>query len=181
MNLTFKIFGIDPGTNTGISIYELDENFNILSLETVNVDLNIFVDNDSNGLLKDADRYLALHNLLDDLLTIHKPKAIAIESAFIKKSFMGAGMKVAGYVAIVMLAIKKFDKDIVICKLAPKSVKKFMGDGDANKDKMKEMLGDEVVDLVDMSLQTEHTIDAISIGLILIKIIKTSPYILKSV
>ena len=94
---------------------------------------------------------------------------------------MGAGMKVAGYVAIVMLAIKKFDKDIVICKLAPKSVKKFMGDGDANKDKMKEMLGDEVVDLVDMSLQTEHTIDAISIGLNLIKIIKTSPYILKSV
>lgn len=181
MNHTFKVIGIDPGTNTGMAIFEVDSEFSIVNVTTVNCNLNTYINDTMSGLIKDADRYLALHDLVNEVLEEHNPVAIAIESAFINSRFMGAGMKVAGYVAVVMLSIKKFNKDIVICKLAPKSIKKFMGDGTADKDKMKLMLGDEVINHIDITKETEHTIDALSIGLNLITLLKESPYILKGV
>ena len=52
--------GVDPGTNTGVSIYEVDCDLNIVSVETYTIDLNMYVDQDSNQHVKDSDRYLAL-------------------------------------------------------------------------------------------------------------------------
>ena len=40
MNHTFNIIGIDPGTNTGIAVYTIDTNFNILNIDTYTILLN---------------------------------------------------------------------------------------------------------------------------------------------
>ena len=43
MNHTFNIIGIDPGTNTGIAVYTIDTNFNILNIDTYTILLNNYV------------------------------------------------------------------------------------------------------------------------------------------
>lgn len=178
--------GVDPGTNTGVSIYEVDCDLNIVSVETHTIDLNMFVDQDSNQHVKDADRYLALGNLISELLEKYNPVGAAVESSFINVKFQSSGMKVAAYISVVLYALKRHNKDILICKLAPKQIKKFMGDATANKDTMKSLLsdklvfmvGEEVAKLVNAQNLTEHTIDAIAIGYNFLEVIRKAPYLL---
>ena len=47
MNHTFNIIGIDPGTNTGIAVYTIDTNFNILNIDTYTILLNNYVNDDN--------------------------------------------------------------------------------------------------------------------------------------
>lgn len=177
----FHILGIDPGTNTGVAVFEVNKQLEIISIKTYDINLNKYVDDESNGLTKDVDRYLALYDLITEIISKYKPKVVAIESAFINTKFKGSGLKLAGYVSVVMTAIKRQDKNIVLCKLAPKSIKKFMGDATANKDKMLAMLGEELSNFIDVTVMTEHTIDATSIGSKLLDVIRESPHILKSI
>ena len=179
MNHTFNIIGIDPGTNTGIAVYTIDTNFNILNIDTYTILLNNYVNEDNTVLGKDSERYLVLGNLIEELLEKYNPIAIALESAFINKKFMGSGMKVMGYISVILYVIKKFNPNILLCKLAPKSVKKKAGDATANKDKMKELVNETILQYIDIEKESEHSIDAISIGYSLLNLIKNSPYLLK--
>lgn len=177
----FNLIGIDPGTNTGISVFEVNTQLELVNIKTFDINLNKYADENSNGLTKDVDRYLALFDLVTEVVTTYKPRAVAIESAFINNKFKGSGLKLAGYVSVVITAIKKQDKNIILCKLAPKSVKKFMGDATANKDKMLAMLGNELSNFIDVTTMSEHTIDATSIGSKLLDVIRDSPHILKGI
>lgn len=181
------IFGIDPGTNTGVSVFELDVDLNVISVETHTLNLNLYADPDSNQLTKDADRYLALGDLISELADKFKPVAAAIESSFIHERFKSSGMKVAAYISVVIYALKKFDKNLVICKLSPKQVKKFMGDATADKDEMRNLLtekislllGEDVAKLINIDNLTEHSIDALAIGNNLIEVLRKAPYLVK--
>ena len=48
-----------------------------------------------------------------------------------------------------------------------------------NKDKMKELVNETILQYIDIEKESEHSIDAISIGYSLLNLIKSSPYLLK--
>ena len=191
MNLTynddiFYIIGVDPGTKTGVAVYGIDKDFNIKSITPYTIYLDSYVDTESNSFTKDADRYLALGNLITELMEKYNPVGLSIESSFINKKFMGSGMKVATYISVVIFAAKKYNKDLLVVKLAPKQVKKWMGDATADKDAMKEfvvklfrdMFKEDISHILTFENLTEHSIDAMAIGHNFLEIIRNAPYLI---
>ena len=55
-----RILGIDPGTNTGLSIIELTEDLEIVKIDTFTLDLNNYILDTLSNFEKEADRLIAL-------------------------------------------------------------------------------------------------------------------------
>lgn len=182
MNHTSNInmLGIDPGTNTGIAVYELTNELEIIKINTFTFDLNKYIDLDLPNIEKEADRLIALESLLNNILKEYNPSIVALENAFFNKKFPLSGLKLSSFIGVITMTIRKHNNNIKIYKLQPKYIKKCISTGTALKDDMTEAVRENelIKKFVNVDNETEHSIDAVAIAYALLEITKNHPYVL---
>lgn len=180
---TIKIIGIDPGNNTGISIYTLSlPDFKIINIDSRLYQLDTFINPiDSIFYNKMMMRCQILYNIVTSLLKEYDPVAIAYESAFLNAKYANAVIQLTQYTSTIEQAIFNYNTFIRIFKYPPKWIKKYVGaGGTADKDDMLINLS-TLPELQNLQLPinlSEHEIDAISIGYVLYKDILLQHWIL---
>jgi len=176
----FYIIGIDPGNNTGISIFELSSiDMSILSISTYTVILNNMI----VGMDILLERNLALNKICSCLYDMYIPKAVAVEAAFLNSRFPKAVMQLSQYTSTIDQAFYNKDNFIKILRYPPKYIKKCIGGGgNADKDGMLRAVKNipELLNNVNLDRLTEHEIDALAIGYVSITELRRSPHILMS-
>jgi Holliday junction resolvasome RuvABC endonuclease subunit len=179
----YKIIGIDPGGNTGISIMTIDDEFNIKDIEPLTLKLDDYTKS-TNSETRSVDRLIALDSVITDILESHDPIAVGMEIAFINKRFPLSGLSLSKYTAVLDVAIRKALPRTVVFRLAPKLIKSEVGaGGKAIKDDMYEnLLSISEVSryILDNEQCDEHNIDATAICYVILKLLKQDPTVLLS-
>lgn len=182
---TFKIIGIDPGTNTGVSIYTLAlPNFEIINIETrLYILKNLVLDPDPTDIYRNHmyERVKLLYDIVQGLIEEERPLAVAYEAAFMNSKFATAVIQLTQYTSTIERAIRDVDSSIKILKYPPKWIKKYVGaGGTAAKDDMLSNLQSIPVinNLLPLNKLSEHEIDATSIAYVLYNDILVQPWIL---
>lgn len=172
---SYNIIGIDPGGHTGLSIMSIDDEFNILSITPLTLNLDDYTHNEK-GLSKSVDRLVALDGLITDILTTYDPIAIGMEVAFVNNRFPMSGLSLAKYTAILDVAIRKYVPESIVFRLAPKLIKSAVGaGGKAVKDDMYEnLLSIQEVSnfILDNPSCDEHNVDATAIAYVVLDSIR---------
>lgn len=169
------IIGIDPGTNyCGVAIFKLNNNIEIENLNTILIDLT----KESNSSL--FNRLNVLYNRLVYIFNLYIPIYLAVEAGYINR-FRPAAY---GPIAKAIYTIEKAYYDVTmlynITEYPPSIVKNIISNnGLANKDDIEEA----VYNIPDVEpfltgYESEHEIDAISIGYTKIIEIRKYPEIL---
>lgn len=182
---TFNIIGIDPGTNTGVSVYTIS----LPNYEIVNIDTRLYLlknlvpdeDEYSNFYNKLYERTMLLSSIVNGLILEYNPLAIAYEAAFMNTKFANAVIQLTQYTSCIENTIRNTDPSIRIFKYPPKYIKKYVGaGGEANKDDMLTNLSriDIISNKLPLVALSEHEIDATSIAYILYRDIVNQPWIL---
>jgi len=176
----FYIIGIDPGSNTGVAIFELSSiDMSILSISTHTVILNNMI----NGTDVLLERNIVLSKICSYLYDTYIPKAVAVEAAFLNSRFPKAVMQLSQYTTTIDQTFYNKDNFIKILRYPPKYVKKYIGGG-GNADKDGMLLATrnipELLNNIDLNRLTEHEIDAIAIGYVSITELRRYPHILMS-
>lgn len=172
----FTIFGIDPGSrNIGVSIFFINpHDLSIARVIPVQICLDKYNNyNFQNSLLH--IRLLSLAKEINRLLKAFNPVAIGIESCFINPGRLGAVIPLASALSVISTSIILHDSNIKLIEYTPSIIKKTIGaDPHANKDPIMEALEriEEINDIINLDLLTEHTIDGIAIGCTLLKEIR---------
>lgn len=183
MSSLYKIVGIDPGGNTGLSVMTIDDEFNIKDIEPYTLKLDDYTTHEK-GNAKSTDRLIALDSILTDILETHSPIAVGMEIAFVNKRFPLSGLSLARYTAILDVVIRKTLPNSIVFRLPPKLIKSAVGaGGKAIKDDMYENLLSitEVSKyILDNNDCDEHNIDATAIAYVALKEIRRDPSILYS-
>lgn len=180
MDNTFNIMSIDPGSRiAGLCIYTLKPNdedsiFDIVEIKTFNMNVDI---EKTTGIHENIlDRSIRLAMMVRTIYSIYKPAIVAMESAFINMSRMGAVIPLAKSIHSIETAIYKLDKDVKIISIPPGVIKKVFNSSQIGKDAVKKALMDKpklLGKVVDKNI-TEHEIDAIAIGYTLMEYLKGS-------
>lgn len=174
---TINILAIDPGGNTGVSIYTIDViTIEIINIETFFIDLDYY-DKD-NGYEKLKNKLLGLGNSIRHLIDTYNPHILAIEDTFVNYRFPKSAIYLSQYIATIELTVMKYNKFIKIFKYPPKFIKYYIGaKGNADKDMMltRVALIPEITKFIDPHLVTEHEIDSLAIGYITINFIRQDP------
>ncbi|MCF7806744.1 MAG: crossover junction endodeoxyribonuclease RuvC [Simkaniaceae bacterium] len=123
------ILGIDPGTR--ITGYGVIEQF---SQKMTALDYgNIYAKSDRLETC-----YLIIFNRIEELISLHKPDAISVETQFVYKNVQSS-MKLSMARAIVMLAAAK--NNILLYEYAPRKAKMAVtGNGSASKHQIQKMI-----------------------------------------
>jgi len=160
------IIAIDPGSNTGVTIFKVDKQYKILKIENKIFKLN------KNKLTYSKDiilnRLLYLTDICNKLYDDYKPEHLFLEAAFMNVRFPKAVMQLSQYIAVIQMSFINKNKNINIKTYPPKYVKKFIGaGGNAKKEDMTKAVSKikELKKLLSEDL-TEHEIDSIAIGYI---------------
>lgn len=177
-----RILGIDPGTNTGLSIIEATENLEIISINTYTIDLNNYIIDTLSNLEKEADRLIALESSLKEILEVYNPDIIGMENAFFNKKFPLSGLKLSSFLGVIMMTVRKHNKKTKIYKLQPKYIKSVVATGEAFKDDMLKAVSEnkELSPYLDLTNETEHSIDAVAISYSVMKLLEKYPYVLNN-
>lgn len=152
------LLGIDPGTNLGLSIIELDSMFNILSIKTITY------------IQKEPIMFKRLYNLsyyIHKILEAYQPVLVGMEAAFMHAKYPKAVIVLTEYITTIETTIRNFNSFTKIYKYPPKFVKSmFTSSGIANKEDMLYSLNNilEIRDKIDLSNVTEHEVDATAIA-----------------
>lgn len=176
------ILGIDPGTNTGISIIEATEDLEIVKISTYTFDLNNYIVDSLSNMEKEADRLIALEECLVEILNLYNPDIIGMENAFFNKKFPLSGLKLSSFLGVIIMTVRKHNKKVKIYKLQPKYIKSIVSTGNAYKDDMK-LAVDNNIELskhLDLDKETEHSIDAVAISYSVMKLLEKYPYVLSN-
>ena len=180
MEDSIKIIAIDPGGNTGVSIYTVGvPSLTIISVETFFIDLTYY-DKD-NGYERLKNKLLGLENTIINLIEHYQPHILAIEDTFVNTRFPKSAIYLSQYIATIELAVMRHNRMIKIFKYAPKLIKKCMaGKGNADKDEM--TLGvannEELNKLLNPYMLTEHEVDSVSIGYLALTHLRNDPLML---
>ncbi len=179
----YKIIGIDPGGNTGISVMTVDDEFKIKDIEPYTLKLDDYAVHDK-GNAKSTDRLVALDSLLTEILETETPIAMGMEIAFVNKRFPMSGLSLARYTAILDVVIRKTLPNSIVFRLPPKLIKSAVGAGGAAiKDDMYENLL-SITEISKFILSNkdcdEHNVDATAIAYVVLKEIRKDPTILFS-
>ena len=176
----FNIVGIDPGNNLGISIYTINSSdLTIVSISTKYYNLDSFVDSNDDNRFLFRLQYLA--NIINNICVDYNPIMVGVEAAFMNIRFPKAVMQLSQYIAIIEHTIYNYNNRIKLFRYAPKYIKKFIGaGGDADKNDMSATLGGdmELLSVLPVRNYTEHELDAIAIGKVLLIEIREYPYLL---
>lgn len=176
MKNTFKIMAIDPGSNMlGVAIYELDEDLEIVNIETVSI--NIKVHQLEIVFLDPLMQRLAyLRKYLKSILEEHEPTLVTIESGFINSKRPAAVIPLTHAMSTLLNTIIDFDPLIKIFRVSPSVIKINVGASfKADKDEVTEMVGriPEIKKHIDVRSLTEHEVDGIAINYTCLKTIRT--------
>lgn len=176
------ILGIDPGTNTGISIMEITESLEIVKIDTFSINLSNYIIDTLSNFEKEADRLIALEESLKEILEKYNPQLIGMENAFFNKKFPLSGLKLSSFLGVIMMTVRKHNKQTKIYKLQPKYIKSVVSTGNAYKDDMLEAVRDniELGKHLDIDKETEHSIDAVAISYSVKKLLEKYPYVLNN-
>ncbi len=178
-----NIVAIDPGSNTGVSVYSLDPNtLTILNVETFlfTLDNYIVVDDKEDRML---EKLLMLNSICEWLSTTYQPVALMAEAAFLNVRFPKAVMHLSQYIATIELSFKRLNPRLKIFRYPPKYIKKVVGaTGSADKDLMTKTVNSisEITNFVNPLVVSEHEVDALAIGYVGIGELKTYPHLLYS-
>jgi crossover junction endodeoxyribonuclease RuvC len=152
--ISYKILGIDPGTNfLGYAIIEtIKDPPKVLVLDIIN-------------LTKYKDQHIKLMHILQEikiLIEIHKPRQMAIEAPFYGKNVqsmlkLGRAQGVAIATALNMgLSIEEY---------SPKKIKQAItGNGNASKEQVAQMLK-HLVDMNDLAYDKLDSTDALAVAI----------------
>lgn len=177
---TFNILSIDPGNNIGLSILTIDINtLEILDIISITYVLSDYIDDES--IFKLTDKCLMLNNILLSNLNYFNPLVVVYEEAFMNSRFPKSIIQLSQYINTINLTVKNFNSWIKIFSYPPKYIKKFIGaGGSAEKDDMKKALLQipEIFTKINLNTLTEHSIDSIAIGYIVLKEIRQQQYLL---
>jgi Holliday junction resolvasome RuvABC endonuclease subunit len=177
----FNIIGIDPGNNLGVAIYSIDcENNKIVKINTFKKVLDNLNDINSD---KTIFRLTNLQKVIREIILEYKPVMVGIETAFLNKKYPLAVIQLSQYTAIIEMTILAINPFIKIGKFAPKKIKMFSGSATANKDDMLELINGivELQPYLNTTNLSEHEIDAVAIGYIVLNQIRENPLILLTI
>lgn len=182
MEDTFNIVGIDPGKNTGVSIYKIAlPSYKIVSIHTMLYELDKFDPIDSTKEDAMFSRLSILEKAITAILLEYKPLAVAWEAAFMNTRFATAVIQLTRYTSTIDRTIRCFDPMIKIYNYPPKWIKKYVGaGGTADKhDMLSNLLKIGVIaSKLELSRLSEHEIDATSIAYVLYNDILATPWVL---
>jgi len=175
-----RILAIDPGSNTGIAIYTIDSfTFNIVSIET---DIVVLNNQDDHMLVnsKIANRLRYLNFIVKRIVLQYDIDVLVLESAFVNRRFPKAVVQLSQYIATIELSIMEINKKIKMFRYPPLYIKKQLSVRNTSKDAMSVAVGKvkEITDKINISLLTEHEVDAIAIGYTMLKELRLRPYYL---
>jgi len=175
---TINLISIDPGTNIGISIYQLSvPDLKIINIETLCIELSYF-NNSENAEINMLSRMIYLDNYIKLMINEYNPHIIAMEAAFVNGRFPRSGMMLSKYIATIEMAIRAINPYIPIYRYAPKMIKMIIGaKGTADKDAMTKAVDkiEEITAYIDPKQLTEHEVDSLAIGYITIGMMRNDP------
>lgn len=169
-----NIIGIDPGTNTGVSVLTIDNDFNVLGLHTYCLQLPLTTFEQSRLYSKLDYLYYSMFNIM----LLHRPFAIGVELPF-QHRFANAVIQLSQYLATIELAVMNTNPYVVNYRYAPKMVKRLIGaTGNGDKLAIFKALSkkDEIKDLFNSRQRTEHEADATAIAYITLEDLKKYPH-----
>lgn len=174
-----NIVGIDPGNNTGICRIE----YNPIDGQIVNITTEfICLENMINpySLDKARDKVIAAQTVGNYIMYNYNPICVGLESAFMNTRFPRAVIQLSQYVGMLESTLINTNRFIKIFKYPPKLIKSNMGSGDNKKQDMT----DAVINhpelskyISNISILTEHEIDAICIAYCVIQDIRKYPLV----
>jgi len=174
---TINILAIDPGGNTGVSIFTI----NVVTIEIVNIE-TFFIDleyyDKDNDYEKLKNKLLGLSVSIKHIIDVYNPHILAIEDTFVNYRFPKSAIYLSQYIATIELAVMSSNKFIKIYKYPPKLIKYYVGaKGNADKDMMlaRVALIPEITKYINPYHITEHEIDSLAIGYITINFIREDP------
>ena len=179
---TVNIVGIDPGNNIGLAVYKVSvPDFKILDIytETYILDNNINLNNYSGNVM--VNRMMSLQSYITNVALTFNPSAVGLEMAFLNMRFPKAVIQLSQYLGIIETTFFNLLPFVKVFKNPPKYIKKYIGaTGKADKDDMKSVIGSitDITSVTDIEYKSEHEIDALAIGYILLQDIKEKPYLL---
>ena len=180
MEDTIKILAIDPGGNTGVSVYTITvPSLTIVNIETFFIDLTYY--DKENGYERLKNKLLGLEKTILSLIEFYQPHILAIEDTFVNNRFPKSAIYLSQYIATIELTVMRHNRFISIFKYAPKLIKKYMtGKGNADKDEMLAALlkNNEILPFVNTNTLTEHEIDSLAIGYLAIVQLRTDNLLL---
>jgi Holliday junction resolvasome RuvABC endonuclease subunit len=162
----FTIMGIDPGNNLGVAVLSVDESTEqIIGVKT---HLKILDKGRSPESSLNVFRLTTLSTYLPRLFNIYKPTALGYESAFVDRRFPASGLSLSIIVGgIITNSLQHGVENIY--SFAPKEIKKSFSVAGANKTDMGKaaILDRRINKLIDLSVLSEHEVDALAVALIL--------------
>ncbi len=176
---TFKIIGIDPGSNLGISVFTIStDKLEIVKIETFTTTITD-VTNPNNCNDNGVYRLSKIYNRMTEILKTHKPHSVAIEAAFMSRFPKAFGV-LTGIISMLSLAVVHYDKHIRITKVSPLEGKSAVGScGTKKEDILEAMLKiKELTKHVKLKNVNEHVVDSVAIGYFLLLKYRKHPALL---
>ena len=178
----FNIISIDPGNNLGISIYTIDdEDYKVVSVETIFIILNNYGSEEGDGYDKINSKLSYLKKFMTEIMNEYKPLALGLETSFLNMRFPKAVIQLSQYLAIIENVSREVYSGIKIFRYSPKAIKsKIEAGGDAKKDDMTTAVSkiEELKGKIKLDKLTEHEIDSLAIGYVMLKEIRQFPMVL---
>ena len=116
-----------------------------------------------------VERINALYRYMSDTLKTYQPDFVVSEQPFTNAKYPDAGLALAEVFSSIKIALGHYSPCKQLHVLPPKSAKKQLGDANADKDKMRYLVGN-IVNQINLSRDTgferldEHAIDAIAMA-----------------
>lgn len=166
----YKLIGIDPGSNMGISILELDSNYSPLALTAFTIKANINLNTIPDLETLHTARYFRLKNQrlrLLNLFLINDPIAVACETPYFNSRMPTAFSSLVETLSTIKQSLIDYNEFMELYGIDPSTIKKNVGaNGIAKKESIKEAVSKlDIVKLLDKDIERldEHSIDAIAI------------------
>lgn len=163
---TFNIVGTDPGTNTtGVATFTLDNNLNIIAIESFTLDSSRCVHERGTNLHLDY-KTVAISNRLERHLLAVNPVAVSVESPFIFMKRPTSIIPLARVMDTIVSTVLRLSPHTYVKRVPPSSVKNAIGaKGNADKDMMYYTLKNhpELSNYFNIDNISEHEIDSIAV------------------
>lgn len=169
-----NIIGIDPGTNTGVSVITIDDNFNVIDLKTYCLVLPLT----TFELSRTYSKLKFLYDNVYSILNHYRPFSIGIEMPF-QHRFANAVIQLSQYLATIETAILNTNPYVINYRYPPKMVKKLIGaTGGGDKLAVFKAVSkiEEMKELFLSQPRTEHEADATAIAYITLEDLKKYPH-----
>ena len=173
MSKYIRILGIDPGSyTTGLALLVIDSKTSeLVAIECELIDVYDVVKHD---YVRDKlyERLFVMGKRLSSLLEYLVPDVVSIESGYIDRFRPGAYGVLSKVMYMIHNSIHQYDPMLMTEEFRPKVAKKIIQVKDMDKKATTKdalVLRKDITALIDLDRISEHEIDAISLGLVLVE------------